>query len=233
MVCQIDSTRVEGTYTLTEHVENDGHHRKRGKGGEEFDVADIRKTGEGEVLQGEDCCQVSCHCEEDEDKLTPRWRGIIKQKNQSYHCHLSAYAERNHPGLIDPVRSCPFRSEARLTLLRTDASTFGRLPCKMFKTVRKTTASLYRQIETCGLQWAVSTLCAWSLGYEAVHRAPCPLPRPRSPPPPLGGGMMPLPPVNPPLPPNMLGFPPRPPPLELRPRGPPRPRWFGMLSLVV
>jgi len=62
-------------------------------------------------------------------------------------------------------------------------------------------------------------------GYEAVHSAPCPLPRPRDPPPFLGGGMMPLPPVNPPLPPNALRLTLRPaPPLGPRPRGPPRPR---------
>jgi hypothetical protein len=57
-------------YKLTEHVKNDGQSGKRGEDDKEFDVADTCETGEGEVLQGEDRCQVSCHCEGAGDKLT-------------------------------------------------------------------------------------------------------------------------------------------------------------------
>ena len=71
------STRVEGAYKLTEHVENDGHHRNRGKSGDNFDIADIRKTGKGEVLREEDFSPVSCHREGDEVKSTrPQGEGL-------------------------------------------------------------------------------------------------------------------------------------------------------------
>ena len=60
---------MERTYKLGEHVKDDDHCRNRDKGGEEFGVDDRRPTGEGEALRGEECCQVSCHCEEDEDEL--------------------------------------------------------------------------------------------------------------------------------------------------------------------
>lgn len=74
-VRQIDSTRVEDAYKLTENVKNDGHHRKRGESDDEFDVGDTREAREGEAF-GEDCCQVSCHCEEGEDKSTrPKYEG--------------------------------------------------------------------------------------------------------------------------------------------------------------
>lgn len=62
--------RTEGAYKLAEHVKNDDDCRKRGEGGEEFNVADICETGEGKIIQGEDRRQVSCHLEEDEDKPT-------------------------------------------------------------------------------------------------------------------------------------------------------------------
>ena len=58
---------MEDTYTLTEHVENDGYYRKRGESGNEFDVADICEAREREVLE-EDCRQVSCHDEEGGNK---------------------------------------------------------------------------------------------------------------------------------------------------------------------
>ena len=61
---------MERTYELAEHVKNDGHCRNRGEGGEEFGIADVHATGEGESLQGEKCRQVSCHDIEDEDKPT-------------------------------------------------------------------------------------------------------------------------------------------------------------------
>ena len=61
---------TEHAYKLAEHVKNDDHYWKRGEGGEYFDVADISETVEGEVLKGEDRCQVPCHWEEDEDTLT-------------------------------------------------------------------------------------------------------------------------------------------------------------------
>ena len=61
---------VECAYELAKHVEKDDYGRERGEGSKEFDVADICETGEGEILQGEDCCQVSCHREEGEEKPT-------------------------------------------------------------------------------------------------------------------------------------------------------------------
>ena len=61
---------VEHVYKLAEDVKNDDHRRKRGEGSEEFEVADICETGEGEVLQREYRSQVSCHSKEEEDKLT-------------------------------------------------------------------------------------------------------------------------------------------------------------------
>jgi hypothetical protein len=69
----MDSTKTSWTehvYKLAEHVKSDDHCRKRDEGDEDFEVADICETGEGEVLQGEDRSQVSCHSEDDEDKLT-------------------------------------------------------------------------------------------------------------------------------------------------------------------
>lgn len=64
-------------YKLSERVENDDHDRKHGESGEDFDVADICETLEGEVLEREDRSQVSCHQEEDEDKLTrPKVEGV-------------------------------------------------------------------------------------------------------------------------------------------------------------
>ena len=41
---------VGHAYTLAEHVEDDDHRRKRGENGEEFDVVDICKAREGQVL---------------------------------------------------------------------------------------------------------------------------------------------------------------------------------------
>ena len=61
---------VECAYELAEHVENDEQGRKRGEGGEEIDVADTCESGKGEILQGEDCCQVSCHRDEGKEKPT-------------------------------------------------------------------------------------------------------------------------------------------------------------------
>jgi hypothetical protein len=61
---------VECAYELAENVENDDQSRKRGEGGEEFDVADICESGKREILQGEDCCQVSCHRDEGKEKPT-------------------------------------------------------------------------------------------------------------------------------------------------------------------
>ena len=87
----------------------------------------------------------------------------------------------------------------------------------------KITLPLHREIETRRLQQMVTDkylLCS-DPGYEAFHSAPCPLPRPRDPPPPLDGRLTPLPPVNPPLPPNT---PRTTPPLVPEPRDPPEPR---------
>ena len=53
-------------YKLAEHVKNDDHNGKRRESSEEFDIADICETREGEVLKGENRCQV-CHWEEVED----------------------------------------------------------------------------------------------------------------------------------------------------------------------
>ena len=63
---QMESTKTsweEHVYKLAEHVKNDDDCRKRNEGGEELKVADICETGEGEVLQGENRSQVSCHSE--------------------------------------------------------------------------------------------------------------------------------------------------------------------------
>jgi len=58
-------------------MKNDNRCRKRDEGDEDFDVADICETGEEKFLQREDRCQVSCHWEEDEGKLTrPKRQGV-------------------------------------------------------------------------------------------------------------------------------------------------------------
>lgn len=96
-VKQIPEGELSGEpYKLAERVKNDEHCRKGHKDSEEFNVADTCETGEGEILQGEDGCQVSCHWKGVEGEWTrPTGRGGIKPKNQSYHCESSADAAKD------------------------------------------------------------------------------------------------------------------------------------------
>lgn len=51
-------------YKLAEDIKEDEDRWKGGEGSEEFGVAEICETEEGEVVQGEDGSQVSRHWEE-------------------------------------------------------------------------------------------------------------------------------------------------------------------------
>ena len=105
------STREEREYKLAEHVGNYDHCQKYHKGGEEFDMVEIRETGKGEIVQGGHYRKVPGHWGEDEGKLKcPKGERYKTERKSPVPLPLLAHTRKDHPDLLDKAQITPASS---------------------------------------------------------------------------------------------------------------------------